>query len=193
MSSPAHRIHHTFAEYLAFEASSNVKHEYLEGQIYAMAGGTPEHAALAAAVIGLLFAQLRSGPCRALDADLRVRVAATGLATYPDVTVVCGPRQLDPADAHAVTNPMVIVEVLSRSTEEYDRGDKFEHYKMLPSLLQYVLVSHRERSVEVWTRQAEGAWTREIACDREIAHLTAIGAQLDVGELYAAAAEPSAS
>jgi Uma2 family endonuclease len=112
MSQPTHRIRFSFSEYLAFEASSNVKHEYLDGQIYAMAGGTPEHAALAAAVIGLLFPQLRGGSCRALDADLRIRVGATGLATYPDVTVVCGPRELDPDDPHAVTNPTLIVDLL---------------------------------------------------------------------------------
>lgn len=190
MSSPAHRIHHTVAEYLAFEASSNVKHEYLEGQIYAMAGGTPEHAAVAAAVIGLLFPQLRNGSCRALDSDLRVRVAATGLSTYPDVTVVCGPRKRDAEDEHAVVNPTLIVEVLSRSTEEYDRGDKFEHYKRLPSLRQYVLVSHREHTIEVWTRNASDAWTSCLAQEGEVARMAAIDAQLDVRELFAAAAEP---
>ena len=109
---PAHRIHYTYAEYLTLEASSNVKHEYLDGQIYAMAGGTPEHAALAAAVIGLLFPELRRGRCRAYDADLRVRVPSTGLATYPDVTVVCGPLERDAEDGQAVTNPTLIVEVL---------------------------------------------------------------------------------
>ncbi len=187
MSAPAHRIHHTWAEYLALERSSNVKHEYLDGQIYAMAGGTPEHAALAATVIGLLFPQLRTGPCRALDADLRVRVRATGLATYPDVTVVCGPRELDPDDSQAVTNPTLIVEVLSRSTEEYDRGDKFEHYKRLPTLRAYVIVSHRERCIEVWSRGDDGSWLCATARDGEIARLSAIDASLDVREVYDAA------
>jgi hypothetical protein len=119
---PSHHVHYTWSEYLALEASSNIKHEYLDGQIYAMAGGTPEHAAVAATVIGLLFAQLRQGRCRAYDADLRVRVRATGLATYPDVTVVCGKRELDPDDERAVTNPTLIVEVPSPSTEEQRVG-----------------------------------------------------------------------
>jgi Uma2 family endonuclease len=191
MLGPAHNIHYTRGEYLALEASSNVKHEYLDGQIYAMAGGTPEHAALAATVIGLLFPQLRDGRCRAHDADLRVRVPATGLATYPDITVVCGRRERDPDDPQAVTNPTVIVEVLSRSTEEYDRGDKFEHYKHIPSLREYVLVSHRERSVEVWTHGADDAWVCSVSRDGEVAHLASIGARLDVRELYGAAAEPA--
>jgi len=191
MLAPAHRIHYTRGEYLALEASSNVKHEYLDGQIYAMAGGTPEHAALTATVIGLLFPQLRDGQCRVHDADLRVRVRETGLATYPDVTVVCGPRQRDPDDEQAVTNPTLIVEVLSRSTEEYDRGDKFAHYKRIASLREYVLVSHRERSVEVWARTGDGEWSCSVSRDGEAAKLTSIGARLDVRELYGAADEPT--
>jgi Uma2 family endonuclease len=189
--SSARATHFSYAEYLAFEASSNVKHEYLEGQIYAMAGGTPDHAALAAAVIGLLFPQLRGGTCRALDSDLRVRVRATGLATYPDVTVVCGPRELDPDDPHAVTNPTLIVEVSSPSTEEYDRSDKFEHYKQLPSLKQYVIVSHREHNVTVWSRNTGETWTSAIAQDGRSAELSSVSANIDVRELYASAAEPT--
>jgi len=181
------------ADYLALEASSNVKHEYLDGQIYGMAGGTPEHAALAASVIGLLFGQLRGGRCRAHDADLRIRVRETGLTTYPDVTVVCGPRELDSEDPYAVTNPTLLVEVLSRSTEEYDRGDKLEHYKRLPSLRQYVLVSHRAREIEVWTRADDDAekWSQHVYRDGERAQLASIGGTLDVSELYDAAEEPT--
>jgi Uma2 family endonuclease len=181
---------YTYAEYLAFEASSNVKHEFLDRQIYAMAGGTPEHAALTAAVTGLLFAQLRDCRCRAYDAGLRVRTRS-GLSTYPDVTVICGPTERDEADPQAVTNPALIIEVLSRSTEEYDAGDKFEHYKALPSLRQYVLVSHRERSLEVWTLIEGAGWQRTIVREGEMANLS-IGARLDVRELYESAGEPAA-
>ncbi len=168
---------------------SNVKHEYLEGQIYAMAGGTPDHAALQLAVPSLLFPHLRSGRCRAHGSDLRVRVLATGLATYPDVTIVCGPRELDPEDKNSVTNPTLLVEVLSKSTEDYDRGEKFAHYKRIPSLRQYVLVSQGARCVEVWTRDATGEWTCVSSKDGEVADLGSIGARLDVRELYEAAAE----
>lgn len=189
MATPAHRIRYTYAEYLALEATSNVKHEFLGGQIYGMAGGTPEHAALAAAITGLLFAQLRRGRCRAHDSDLRVRMPS-GLATYPDVTVVCGPRDRHPEDAQAVTNPTLIVEVSSPSTEDYDRGDKFEHYKTLASLEQYVLVSHRDRIVETWTREPNG-WSSSVSRDGEVVHLSSVHATLDVRELYDAAAEPT--
>lgn len=188
MTSPADRIQYTYADYLALEATSNVRHEYLDGQIYGMAGGTPEHAALAAAVIGLLFPQLRAGRCRAHDADLRVRVRATGLSTYPDVTIVCGPRERDPGDADAVTNPTAIVEILRRSAEGYDRGDKFEHYKRLPSLSAYVLVSQDKREIEVWTREG-AAWSQSVHHDGGVATIPAIAASLDVRELYEAATE----
>ena len=119
-----------------------------------------------------------------------MRVRATGLATYPDVTIVCGPRERDPDDEQAVTNPTVIVEVLSRSTEEYDRGDKFDHYKRLLSLREYVIVSHRERCIEVWTRGAGESWTSVVYREGNTARLASINAALDVRELYEAAAEP---
>jgi Uma2 family endonuclease len=189
MTSPAHGIHYSRAEYLALEATSNVRHEYLDGQIYGMAGGTPEHAALKAALIGLLFGQIRDGRCRAHDADLRVRVLETGLATYPDITVVRGQRERDPEDSDAVVNPKLIVEVLSRSTEDYDRGDKFEHYKRIATLEQYVLVSHREHLIEVWSRDASGQWKSAQAREGQRLELGSIGATLDVTEVYASANE----
>ncbi len=180
---------HTYANYLGFEASSNVKHEFLGGQTYAMAGGTPEHAALAAATITLLGPQLRPGECRPYNSDLRVRTP-TGLTTYPDVTVVRGPCEIDGIDSLAITNPTLIVDVLSPSTKEYDSGDKFEHYKTFPSLREYVLVSHRERSVEVRSPGEDG-WRTTVVHEGAIAELS-IGARLDVRELYDAAAEPPA-
>ncbi|MEO8382835.1 MAG: Uma2 family endonuclease [Acidobacteriota bacterium] len=188
MSKPAHQVCYTFTEYLAIEEFSNVKHEFLAGQMYAMPGATPEHAMLAASASGALYGQLRGGLCRVADSDLRIRTG-TGLATYPDVTVVCGPSERDVEDRLAATNPALIIEVLSDSTEEYDRGDKFAHYKSLPSLRQYLLVSHREHSVEVWTRDGD-SWQRQVVREGEVAQLV-IGANLDVRELYAAAAEPS--
>jgi Uma2 family endonuclease len=192
MSAPVHAVHYAWREYLALEHASNVKHEYLDGQIYAMAGRTPAHAALQVAVPNLLFPQLRDGNCRAHGSDLRIRVLATGLATYPDVTIVCGPRELDPEDKNSVTNPILLVEVLSQSTEGYDRGEKFAHYKRIPSLRQYVLVSPEEHRVEVWTRAAGDLWTSLVSTDGEVADLGSIGARLDVRELYAAASEGGA-
>lgn len=189
MAVASHAVSHTYAEYVAFERSSNVKHEYLDGHIYAMAGGTPEHAALVSAVNGLLFAQLRGTECGTYSSDLRVRTRS-GLTTYPDATVICGPAVRDLEDKYAVINPTLIVEVLSRSTEEYDRGDKFEHYKTLTSLRQYVLVSYPEARIEVWTRSGD-AWTSTTAQRGETIELL-VGARLDVSEIYDSAAEPRA-
>jgi Uma2 family endonuclease len=121
---------YTYADYLAFEATSNVKHEFFDGQIYGMAGGTPEHAALQAAVIGLLFSQLDGSPHRPHASDLRVRVPAPGLATYPDVTVIGGPPERDAQHTATILNPTLIVEVLSDSTENFDRNDKFPHVSL---------------------------------------------------------------
>lgn len=191
MSHAVHRVHYTFAEYVAFEDGSTVRHEYLDGQIYGMAGGTPEHGALKVALVGLLFGQLQPTRCRGLDSDVRVRVRATGLATYPDLSVVCGPRELDPEDRNTVVNPKLLVEVTSRSTEQYDRTEKFEHYRQIPTLEEYVLVSHRGREIEVRRRDAAGEWRVTLARSGETARLTSIGAALEVDALYDAAAEPA--
>jgi Uma2 family endonuclease len=183
MSTLPHRMQYTYAEYLAFEASANTRHEFLDGQIYAMAGGTLQHGVMSAAVLSALFGQLQ-GRCRVTGSDVRVRTAS-GLTTYPDVTVICGASQHDAEDRLAVTNPTLLVEVLSPSTESYDRGDKFEHYKTISSLRQYVLVSHREHVIEVWTRDADH-WSSATYRDDDIAEL-AIAARLDVSAIYAAA------
>lgn len=125
-----------------------------------MGGGTLAHAALQAQVIAALVAQLRTDPCRVFTSELRVHVVAADVATYPDVTVICGPRAIDPADRNAVVDATALVEVLSPSTEEYDRGAKFDAFKKLPSLRHYVLVAPHERRVEVWTRDGSDGWVR---------------------------------
>jgi Uma2 family endonuclease len=184
MSEPARLPHYTYDEYRRFEASSNVKHEYLDGQILAMAGGTPEHAALAATVIGQLERELVGRPCTIFTSDLRVRVVATGLATYPDVTVICGDLERDPDDRNNAVNPTLLVEVSSESTETYDRGEKSEHYRKIPSLREYLLVSHRERSIERWWRDASGQWQSERAGRGDTLRLAAVGVALAVDAVY---------
>ncbi len=190
-SLPVRGVHHTYREYLELEADNPIRHEYLAGEIFAMAGGTPEHAALQVAVSAALHRQLEGRPCRVFSSDLRLRVPATGLATYADVTVVCGRIERDADDENAVVNPTVLVEVTSKRTEAYDRGEKFEHYRAMPSLREYVLVSHREPGIEVWRRPgAEGAWNVTRAGAGQAAMLDAIGCRLDVDTVYAAARSP---
>lgn len=186
MSRPAPRHRYTFAEYLELEAVARVRHEYLAGEIYALAGGTPEHAAMAAAITAALGRQLDPSRCRAYSSDLRVRVLASGLATYPDVTVVCGPSQRDPESPTHVTNPKVVFEITSPGTAEYDRGEKLEQYKSIPSLVTIAIVDHAVARVELWTRNGAG-WQVHAYGAGETVPLASVGAQVAVDEIYAAA------
>ena len=184
----APRLHrYTFHEYLVLEESSTVRHEFLAGEIYAMAGGTPQHAALGMAVGAALLAQLRGGLCRVHSSDLRVRALATGLTTYPGVTVVCGPYESDPQDKNTIVNPRLLVEVTSDSTEEYDRGEKLDSYQRIPSLTAIVLVSHREQLIEVFERQSDASWRRSEARSGAQLAIAGLGCELSVDEIYAAA------
>ena len=154
----APRVFMSYPEYLAAERGAKTRHEYLSGTSWAMAGGTPEHGRLAAALAGELRGKLRGRPCAVFSSDVRIRIAATDRTTYPDLSVVCGKRETAADDPDALVNPIVIVEVLSDSTEADDRGAKFAHYRRLESLREYVLVSQHERRIEVFRREGEH-WT----------------------------------
>lgn len=178
------RHRHEYAEYLALDEVSNVKLEYLDGEIFAMAGGTPDHAALAMTIGATLLAQVRDRGCRVFSSDLRVRVLETGLAAYPDITVVCGPLERDPESRTTIVNPTLVVEVLSDGTEDYDRGEKAEHYRRIPTLQTVVLVSHRRPELELWSRDHAGSWTRSVHGPGATVELEAVGARLVVDEVY---------
>ena len=182
MSTSARRVHYTYAQYLALEEHSTVRHEFLDGEIYAMAGGSPDHAGLAAACIGILRGQLAQG-CRAFTSDLRVRIAATGLTTYPDVAVICGQTLRTPADPLAVANPVLLVEITSPSTEDYDRGEKLRHYKSLPSLREVLFVSHRVPQLTLH-RRGDTDWAVTTAETGAVLELSSVGARIAVDELY---------
>ena len=187
---PLHR--YTYQDYVSLEEESSTRHEFLAGEIVAMAGATPEHAAMAAEVIGQLREQTRGGSCRVFTSDLGVRVKATGLATYPDASVVCGPTERDPDKRTNVTNPRVIVEVTSDSTEDYDCGEKLAHYKQVPSLEAIVIVSHREAKVDVWSRSTDSPhWSHTSVGAGGSAAVPALSCRLDVDAIWRAAAEPA--
>lgn len=178
----ARKLHHTYEDYLELERRSDVRHEYLDGEIYAMAGGTKEHAYLAGRVIALLSAALPSG-CRVGSSDLKISVEASGLYTYPDAAIVCGPDRTDLRDPHAVTNPVVLVEVTSNGTEDYDRGAKLSHYQKISSLLCVVIVSHRQRRITVVSR-SDADWSVR---DFEAGAVAALGGpvpKLSVDDVY---------
>jgi Uma2 family endonuclease len=174
---------YTYQEYLALEVSSNVKHEFLNGEIYAMAGGTPEHAALTMAIGAALVAQLRGGDCRVYSADLRIRVLASGLTAYPDVSVVCGDVRTDPESAATVVNPKLLVEVLSEGTSSYDRGEKLAQYKSIDSLQAVLLFSQTTRRVEIHERADEG-WQMRVVTGDQLLSLPSIAAELSLASVY---------
>lgn len=186
----------TYAEYLGVLETSDVKYEFLDGELLAMAGGTADHALIALNIGATLRTALRGGPCRAYGADLRIHPPHTDFSAFADGSVLCGPREHALDDPNSASNPTVVVEVLSDSTEAYDRGEKFRRYNRLSSFKTYVLVSQRRPVVEVFERQADDRWllTRHEGLDA-IAHLESIDVDLPLSEVYLGAeflqAEPA--
>jgi len=185
MASLPHPQLATAAEYLAFERAATTKHEYRGGEVVAMASASREHNLIVANLVAELRAALRGRPCETYPSDMRLRVTETGLYTYPDVVVVCGEPQFEDAEVDTLLNPTLIVEVLSPSTEAYDRGDKFEQYRTLPSLREYLLVSQHRPHVERFIRQEGNTWllTETRGIDATV-RLEAIDCTLSLAEVY---------
>lgn len=182
----------SYGEYLDLEARSAEKHEFLRGDVWAMAGGTREHALYAINFLRRLGAALEGRPCNPYGSDLRVRIDETDRTTYPDGLVICGPSAFSPVDPLAVINPLLILEVTSESSEADDRGAKFAAYRRLPSLRDYVLVSHREPRIEVY-RRAEGFWAMTDATAGQRIVLPSLEVSLDVDTVYFDPNRPAAS
>jgi len=166
--STARRAHYSYEDYLRALEISEIKLEYFDGEIYALAGGTLAHSELGARVITLLSQALGTG-CRVFTSDARIQVESTGLATYPDATVVCGEVVRASNDKRALVNPSILVEVTSTSTEDYDRGEKLSQYRQIASLKAVLLVSHRSVRVTLVERTADGWTTREVRSGEDIA------------------------
>ncbi|HMR75262.1 MAG TPA: Uma2 family endonuclease [Polyangiaceae bacterium] len=184
MTSPQRHHRYSYEEYLAYEQDSGLKHGFEDGEIFAMPGGSRRHNALALRVGAAVDAGRRPG-CIAFQSDQKVRVLATGKATYPDVSLVCAPIEGDPADpsGNTVTNPTLLVEVLSPSTEEEDRGNKWRHYQLIPSLQEYVLVSQGPPRVEYFRRLPTGGWEYHDFSEGTVRLES--GGTLDLSALYA--------
>lgn len=146
------------AEYLVWERAQPTKHEFHLGEVFAMAGGSPRHNFLSSAVAAELRAALRGKGCHVLSSDQRIAARPRERYVYPDAVVACGGVQIEPGTSDVLANPQVVVEVLSRSTEAYDRGDKWESYQRLPSLTDYLLVSQAAAQIEHFQRETDGAW-----------------------------------
>jgi Uma2 family endonuclease len=179
----------TEAEYLAVERAAPFKSEFFNGEMFAMAGGSPMHSLIAANLIGELRGKLKGRPCRPFTSDLRVKVEATGLFTYPDVSVVCGSLQFAAGTDDTVVNPTLLIEVLSDSTEAYDRGEKFLHYRQMASLQEYLLVSQRLPRIEQFLRRSNDEWAMRTVegADATLA-LPSLEVTLELGEVFAGVA-----
>lgn len=171
-------------EYVAFERAASSRHLLWRGEIFAMAGGSIEHAMLIANVTGALLAAARGGRCRAYSSDLKLYVPLSEGFVYPDASVVCGPVAPHPNDPQSATNPRLVVEVLSPTTESFDRGEKFEGYRSIATLVDYVLVAQARAHVEHYTRRDDGVWElRDHGLDGALA-LSSLGASLAVRDIY---------
>lgn len=184
MGEPARCQELTYADYLAFEAESQERHAFHDGEMFAMAGGSPAHARLGARVAGLLDSALADRPCFASSSDQRVRIDAEN-AVYADAVVVCPPLVPSPTDPDAITNPTVIVEVMSPSSASWDRDGKFKLYARLASLQHYLLVAATHWEVDHFRRLADGSWRMSTHGPGDAIDLDAIGVRLAVDEVYA--------
>jgi Uma2 family endonuclease len=172
----------TVEEYLRLERESPVKDEYVDGHVYAIAGGTQAHSELGAAAVALLRSMVRGGPCRAFNSDLKVQVSPH-IYSYPDASVSCDPRDRHP-DARDIQYPTLVLEVTSLSTADYDREEKFDQYCTSASLREYVLVDHRRVAVEVRTRGDDGMWHARHCGSGEIVELHSLAATVAADAFY---------
>ena len=187
---PKHFI--TPEEYLSREKDAEFRSEYFRGEMFAMAGASANHNLIVGNCVQTLGQQLKKKPCRVYPSDLKLRIETTGLYTYPDLSVVCGEPQLESDGGDVLLNPIVLVEVLSDSTEGYDRGKKFEHYRTIPTLKHFVLIAQDRHSIDCFSRQPDGSWVLAScqAVDEKV-ELAAIDSQLVVEEVYDKVVFPS--
>ena len=174
------------AAFLQFERRAEVKSEFFDGEMFAMAGGTRTHSLIAANLTRELGNRLKGRPCVTYNADLRVKVEATGLLTYPDISVACGPQRFLDAEEDTLLNPILIGEVLSDSTEAYDRGKKFAHYRLIPSLRHFLLVSQKEPRIELFSHGGGDEWRLREACGLAATlDLPAVEITISLSEVFA--------
>ncbi|HJZ50049.1 MAG TPA: Uma2 family endonuclease [Roseiflexaceae bacterium] len=174
------------SEYLELERGSASKHEYFAGEIFAMTGASEQHNLIASNVMAMLHGQLRGRSCRIYPSDMRLKVVQTGLNTYPGITVVCGPPEFtDPTKRDTLINPTIVIEILSPSTERYDRGLKFQNYRSIASLQEYILIAQDQQRIECYARHADNEWllTEAVGADTSL-QIASLSVVLDLNEAY---------
>jgi Uma2 family endonuclease len=185
MASAAEKRRYTPAEYLALERKAETKSEYFDGEIFAMSGVSREHSLLALNLASYLHGQLSNGPCETHVSDMRVRVSPTGLYTYPDIVAVCDEPRFEDDQVDTLLNPTLVVEVLSPSTEAYDRGRKFAHYRRIETLREYVLISQEAVLVERYSRREDGWLLTNFGRRDDAVPLESVGVEVPLRAVYA--------
>jgi Uma2 family endonuclease len=181
-------------EYLSIERRSEVKHELVDGTMVAMSGASPVHVLIVSNLVTALGNQLKDRDCRVYASDLRVKIQKSGRYTYPDVSVVCGRLELATEQRDTLLNPRVLIEVLSESTKDYDRGEKFEQYRSIPSFAEYLLVAQDRHHVEHYVRQGDGRWLlEETDAIADSVALESIECRLTLADIYAKVRFPAES
>lgn len=181
---PKHKT--TVTDYLLAERRAERKSEYFAGEVFAMAGGSRSHNRIKENLVGELYARLKGISCQTFSSDQRVLVEETVLYAYPDVVVLCGEAAIDPLDRDTLTNPTALVEVLSASTERYDRGAKFRSYRRIPSLIEYILIAQDEAVCERFVRQIDGSWSLVSFAGFDASlEFTSINARIPLADIYA--------
>lgn len=176
----------TSQEYLAIERAAGFKSEFFDGEMFAMAGTSKDHSIITVNLTGEFHAAFRGKVCQPFSSDLRVKVNANGLYTYPDLTIVCGPVDVEDEQADVLLNPTLIIEVLSPGTERYDRGKKFDLYRGLDSLKEYVLVSQDQYRVEQFLRGNGAEWTYRVAFNKDdTVEFPSVGCSIPIKDIYA--------
>jgi Uma2 family endonuclease len=179
------KVRLTPQEYLALERKAEIKSEYFDGEMFAMSGVMREHSSIVVNITTELNIQFMDRPCEVHGPDMRVKVSATGLYTYPDIAAVCGEPEFEDEHLDTFINPQLIIEVLSDSTESYDRGKKFAHYRAIDSLREYVLVSQTECRIERFSRQDDGNWLYSENTDPGGSiELTSVACRLSLSRVY---------
>jgi Uma2 family endonuclease len=188
MGIPQPKKRYTPQEYYELERDAPYKSDYYQGEIFAMAGGTTRHSLICSNLIRELGVALKKTPCVVYESNIRLKIKATGLRNYPDVSVYCSPLEYDEDDPeqNTVTNPTVLVEVLSKTTEAYDRGFKSQGYRQIESLQAYVLVSQNEPHIEIFQREPSGSWSlREVSGMESALNIPPLGIEVPLEEIYA--------
>jgi Uma2 family endonuclease len=181
----AQQLYYTKDEYLEMEAIAAYKSEYYSGEIFAMSGGTPAHSLICVNMIRRIAEAVDSKNCRCFESNMKLEIPAADAFVYPDIMLVCGEIRLAENTRDVITNPVLIIEVLSPGTESFDRGKKFEYYRSIPSLKEYVLVSQEKQIVEIYFRQNRGTWLYTVAqgLDKTIL-LNSIEYEIALKEIY---------